>query len=228
MTGHATTPLAEELSSDPLRRVTRYQTAAVSTRLRLFALLEAQGVSAEEADDLVAALEAGAVTGAQCEVVEFDGLAPGERGTEFEDGWDEGVKAVGDALVRIADRGWERRAGGLASAGELTVHLAYIRQCERADPERLQSFVRESLLPATSPHTMSWRWVLNALGEAGGLCTARTLNASGDYIVCTLDAGHYDPDDKLPFKDGKPGGWHKADASIWNDLGAACIPHAAL
>lgn len=30
------------------------------------------------------------------------------------------------------------------------------------------------------------------------------------------------------FEDGEPGGWHKADASIWNDLGAACIPHAAL
>ncbi len=26
----------------------------------------------------------------------------------------------------------------------------------------------------------------------------------------------------------EPGGWHKTDASIWNDLGAACIPHAAI
>ncbi|GGX46425.1 hypothetical protein GCM10010353_71300 [Streptomyces chryseus] len=43
-----------------------------------------------------------------------------------------------------------------------------------------------------------------------------------------LDAGHYDVDDEPPFKDGKPGGWHKAGASIWNDLGAACIPHAAI
>ncbi|MFE7430090.1 hypothetical protein ACFU7B_32780, partial [Streptomyces sp. NPDC057545] len=39
---------------------------------------------------------------------------------------------------------------------------------------------------------------------------------------------NYDPDDKPNFKDGKPGGWHKADASIWNDLGAACTPHAAI
>lgn len=30
MTGHATTPLAEELSSDPLHRVTQYQTAAAA------------------------------------------------------------------------------------------------------------------------------------------------------------------------------------------------------
>ncbi|MFF9727503.1 hypothetical protein [Streptomyces gardneri] len=199
----------------------------MNARLRLFALLEAQGVSAEEADDLVAALEAGAVAGAQCEVVEFDGLAPGERGTEFEDGWDEGVKAVSDALVRIADRGWERRAGGSASAGELTVHFAYIRQRERADLERLQSFVRESVLPATSPHTMSRRWVLNALGEAGGLCTAQTVELStGDIILCTRDAGHYDPTDKPTG--GRPGGWHRCNSSIWNDSGAACIPHAAI
>ncbi|WP_331446598.1 hypothetical protein [Streptomyces xanthochromogenes] len=50
----------------------------------------------------------------------------------------------------------------------------------------------------------------------------------GTTSSASLDAGYYDPDDKPPFKDGKPGGWHKADASIWNDLDAACIPHAAL
>ncbi|MGC0414469.1 hypothetical protein RKD31_007712 [Streptomyces sp. SAI-163] len=66
------------------------------------------------------------------------------------------------------------------------------------------------------------------LGEAGGLCTARRRNADGGVVACTLDAGHYDVDDKPQFKDGKPSGWHKADASIWNDLGAACLPHAAL
>ncbi|MEU0477218.1 hypothetical protein [Streptomyces olivaceus] len=101
-----------------------------------------------------------------------------------------------------------------------------MRQRERGDLVRLERFVRENVLPR--PHTTAWRRVLEALGEAGGLCTARTRNADGGVIVCTLDAGHYDPDDKPPFKDGKPGGWHKADASIWNDLGAACIPHAAL
>lgn len=66
MTGHHE-PTGPEpaLSSDSLRRVTQYQTAAVNARLRVFALLEAQGVPTREADDLVAALEAGAVAGAQ-------------------------------------------------------------------------------------------------------------------------------------------------------------------
>lgn len=45
---------------------------------------------ASEADDLVA--------GAQCEVVELDGMAPASRCAVFADGWDEGVMAVSEAL----------------------------------------------------------------------------------------------------------------------------------
>ncbi|MCX0247932.1 hypothetical protein [Streptomyces drozdowiczii] len=93
--------------------------------------------------------------------------------------------------------------------------------------ERLERFVRESVLPNTHPHTTARRQVLEALGEAGGLCTARTRNADGDVVVCALDAGHYDPANQPPARGGEPGGWHKADGSIWNDSGAAAIPHAA-
>nr|WP_202535143.1 hypothetical protein [Streptomyces sp. SID4923] len=72
--------------------------------------------------------------------------------------------------------------------------------------ERLERFVRQSVLPRTHPHTTARRQALEALGEAGGLCTARTRNADGDVIVCTLDAGHYEPDQMPPFRSGKPGG----------------------
>ncbi|WJV51892.1 hypothetical protein [Streptomyces flavofungini] len=181
MTGHETTPLLRELSNDPLRRTTQYHAAGVNARLKLFALLEAQGVT-----------------------------------------------AVSKALVGIADREWSRRRGRSAGAAELAVQIADVRQRERADLARLERFVRQDVLPGTHPHTTARRRVLEALGEAGGLCTARTRNADGDVIVCTLEAGHYDPDNEPPFKDGKPGGWHKAGASIWNDSGAACIPHATL
>ncbi|MFG2563726.1 hypothetical protein [Streptomyces sp. NPDC048496] len=88
--------------------MSEYQTADTNARLKLFALLAAQGVPAAEADDLVAALEAGAVAGAQCEV---DGMAPASRGAVFADGWDEDVMAVSEALVGIADRDWSRRGG---------------------------------------------------------------------------------------------------------------------
>ncbi|HBF81385.1 MAG TPA: hypothetical protein DD420_16085 [Streptomyces sp.] len=229
MTGHhESTGPDPALSSNSIRRVGQYQTAGVNARLRLFALLKAQGVPANEADDLVAALEAGAVAGAQSEVVELNGMAPRSRGPVFGDGWDEGVTTVSEALVGIADRGWSRLGGRSAGAAELAVHIADVRQRERTGLVRLEEFVRGHVLPRTHPHTTARRRVLEALGEAGGLCAARTRNADGDVVVCTLDAGHYDPDDKPPFKDGEPGGWHKADASIWNDLGAACIPHAAL
>lgn len=229
MTGHHESAGPDPaLSSDSVRRVSQYQTAGVNARLRLFALLEAQGVPASEADDLVAALEAGAVAGAQSEVVELEGTGPRSRGAVFEDGWDDGVAAVSEALVGIADREWSRRGGRSAGASELALHIADVRQCERVDLVRLERYVREAVLPATHPHTTRRRQVLEALGEAGGLCTARTVNSDGDYVVCTLDAGHYDPEDVPPFKDGMPGGWHKAGGQIWNDSGAAAIPHAAL
>ncbi|MFI0990588.1 zeta toxin family protein [Streptomyces exfoliatus] len=50
--------------------------------------------------------------------------------------------------------------------------------------------------------------------------------STGDIILCTRDAGHYDPADRPTG--GQPGGWHRCNASIWNDSGAACIPHSAL
>ncbi|SFY45387.1 hypothetical protein [Streptomyces atratus] len=93
---------------------------------------------------------------------------------------------------------------------------------------RLEAYVRETVLPRTRPNSMQWRRALEALGEAGGLCTARTVDSDGDYVVCTREAGHYDPADVPPFKGGEPGGWHKAGAAIWNDLGAACTPHMAV
>ncbi|WP_237522222.1 hypothetical protein [Streptomyces sp. SID1328] len=80
-----------------------------------------------------------------------------------------------------------------------------MRQRERADLVRLERFVRAAVLPGPHPHTRARRRVLEGLGEAGGLCTARTVNGDGDVVVCTFDAGHYAPDDKPPFKDGKAG-----------------------
>ncbi|WP_166802855.1 hypothetical protein [Streptomyces sp. ICN441] len=64
--------------------------------------------------------------------------------------------------------------------------------------------------------------MLEALGEAGGLYTARAVELSTeDVIVCAREAGHYAPEDKPSFEDGEPGGWHFAGASIWRDSGAA-------
>lgn len=121
-------------------------------------------------DDLVAALEAGAVAGEQCQVVELGGIAPASRGVLSADGWDDGGRAVLEALVGIAEREWSRRGGRSAGVAELAVHIADVRRRERADLVRLERFVRENVLPRRHPHTMARRRVLEALGEAGGVC----------------------------------------------------------
>ncbi|WP_229891872.1 hypothetical protein [Streptomyces lavendofoliae] len=178
----------------------------MNARLRLFALLEAQGVPTSKADNL----EAGADAGARCEVVELDGMAPASRGALFADGWDEGVMAGNEALGGIADRDWPRRGGRWGGAAELVVHFADVRQREGADLVRLEGFVRESVLPRAYPHTMARRRVL---GEAGGLCAARRVDSDEDCILCALGVGHCDLDDQAPLKDGKPG-WRRAGASV--------------
>lgn len=67
------------------------------------------------------------------------------------------------------------------------------------------SFVRETVLPRTHPHTTERRRVLEALGKAGGLCTARTVELStGTVILCTREAEHYDPADKPSWSEGSP------------------------
>lgn len=227
MTGHGeSTGKTPGLSSDSVRRVSQFQRAGANARLRLLALLAAQGVPASEVDDLVAALEAGAVAGAESEVAELDGMAPRGRGEVFGDGWDEGVTTVSEALVQIADRDWERRGGRSAGTAELVVHIADVRQREGQELEQLRAFVRETVLARTYPNTTEQRRVLEVLGEAGSLCNARTVELStGDVITCTRGADHFDPDDRPSWKEGKPGGWHHCNLSMWDDSAAYSHPH---
>jgi multidrug efflux pump subunit AcrA (membrane-fusion protein) len=103
---------------------------------------------------------------------------------------------------------------------------------QREDLARLDAYVRGTVLPGTHAHTMRRRQVLEALGEAGGLCTAQTVSlTSGDVILCTLEAGHFDPDDlpgwKRGIHDGTAGGWHRCDGSIWDDSASYSRPHIA-
>jgi hypothetical protein len=73
-------------------------------------------------DELVCPVEAGAIAGAQCVVVERTGCAGRERGKDFGDSWDTGVTVVSDDLVAIADRTYEHR-GQAADALRLIAHL---------------------------------------------------------------------------------------------------------
>lgn len=112
---------------------------------------------ASEADDLVA--------GAQCEVVELDGMVPASRVCcvhgRLGQRRDGGVRGPGS----IAGRDWPRHGGRSGGSAELAVHFADVGQREPADLGRLEGFVRESVLPRAHPHTTARRRVL---GEASG------------------------------------------------------------
>ncbi|MER6617805.1 hypothetical protein [Streptomyces xantholiticus] len=126
---------------------------------------------ASEADDL----EAGAVSREQCEMVELDGMAP--RGVRRRPGRGPGGHH-GPGLVAA----WRP----VVRAAELAVHIVDVRQRERVGLERLEAFVRETVLPRTYPHTMERRRVMEALGKADRLCNARTIEYStGDVILRT-------------------------------------------
>ncbi|MFE2693665.1 hypothetical protein [Streptomyces mirabilis] len=77
---------------------------AENARLRVASLLAALGVEPGEAQQLIAAIQAGAVEGTQCEIVELDGRAPQGSSEPFEEGWFAAVQTVGSTLTHIADR----------------------------------------------------------------------------------------------------------------------------
>ncbi|WP_331732707.1 hypothetical protein [Streptomyces sp. NBC_00989] len=122
---------ARQFSSDPLHRVSEYETAGVNAQVQVHAVLAAAGFSTEAADELVCAVEAGAVAGAQRHVVERDGSALPERGEAYGKGWRDGVAAVFSDLAGVADFRYQRR-GGAASARRFLAHQA--RQEASAQP----------------------------------------------------------------------------------------------
>ncbi|MFJ5680758.1 hypothetical protein [Streptomyces sp. NPDC093097] len=135
-----------------------------------------------------------------------------------------------EAAVAAVRRENERLGGLYGVRGLCRVVQVVEEDAVTEPPEaRLEAFVRETVLPRTHPNSTARRRVLEALGEAGCLCTARAVNSDGDVILCKRKSGHYDPDDLPGFKrgksDGTPGGWHLAGGSIWSDAGSACSPH---
>lgn len=95
---------ALERSADPIHRIGQYQVDQSNAALRIVEALVAAGLPVEEVDELLCSVEAGAIAGAQCIVVEHTGCADHEHGEQFETGWDAGVTVVNDDLVAMADR----------------------------------------------------------------------------------------------------------------------------
>ena len=95
--------------ADVLQRIGNHQTTAVDSRARLFSILAAVGVNADEADEMVCAIEAGAVAGVYSGVADMEADAPDGRGDVYGQGWFDGVRKVTNELAGQADRLYGQR-----------------------------------------------------------------------------------------------------------------------
>ncbi|CAL9327314.1 hypothetical protein SUDANB180_07811 (plasmid) [Streptomyces sp. enrichment culture] len=104
-----------------LARISHHQHEAMAARFTVFQALAAAGIGHEQADDIVAKLEAGAVAGAHTWISES--TAPHGSEPRFEDGWHAGVRDVASYLLRIADTTATTGRGRAASSAMLAAHL---------------------------------------------------------------------------------------------------------
>ncbi|MFG2097172.1 hypothetical protein [Streptomyces sp. NPDC048612] len=106
---------------EELARISHHQHEATAARFTVFQALAAAGIGHEQADDIVAKLEAGAVAGAHTWISESS--PPHKSEPRFEDGWFAGVRDVASYLLRIADTSAKAGRGRAASSAMLVTHL---------------------------------------------------------------------------------------------------------
>ncbi|GAA4694049.1 hypothetical protein [Streptomyces youssoufiensis] len=104
-----------------LARISHHQHEATDARFTVFQALAAVGIGHEQADDIVAKLEAGAVAGAHTWISESS--PPHGSEPQFENGWFAGVRDVASYLLRIADTTATAGRGRAASSAMLLAHL---------------------------------------------------------------------------------------------------------
>lgn len=78
--------------------------SVLNAKRTLLQLLGRAGVSADDAEGLIALVEAGALAGACEELGALAGSVPGDKGEPYESGWLDGARAVTDELRGIAER----------------------------------------------------------------------------------------------------------------------------
>ncbi|MCX5309315.1 hypothetical protein OG304_38835 [Streptomyces sp. NBC_00160] len=78
--------------------------SVLNAKRTLLQLLGRAGFSADDAQGLIALVEAGALAGACQEAGALGASVPGDKGEPYESGWLDGARAVTDALAGIAER----------------------------------------------------------------------------------------------------------------------------
>ncbi|MGZ9935796.1 hypothetical protein ACXNSR_38640 [Streptomyces sp. NC-S4] len=110
--------------------------SVLNAKRTLLQLLGRAGVSADDAEGLIALVEAGALAGACEEVGALGGSVPGDKGEPYESGWLDGARAVTDELRSIAERALRQTvdpdAPGVASAARPPVGRMEVEQAKAA------------------------------------------------------------------------------------------------
>ncbi|MFB7763495.1 hypothetical protein [Streptomyces xiamenensis] len=108
------------------QRMYEHSNNAITVRRQLHHLLHAAGYLPHDADALISALEAGAISRAHCMAIELDGGAPTDRSTDYQQGWWDGVHAVCEDMVSSAGNSLKVNLGiAAASRAHVTRHDPY-------------------------------------------------------------------------------------------------------
>ncbi|MFJ8887790.1 hypothetical protein ACIRJR_30895 [Streptomyces sp. NPDC102402] len=97
----------------------------------IFELLSRAGVFRGDAEELIALVEAGAVADAHSQAEKAAG-APAGEGEPYALGWHDGARAVGEELVRVAERALDRAIGDSGDAAPGGHHPVGRMDVERA------------------------------------------------------------------------------------------------
>lgn len=150
--------------------------SVLNAKNTLFELLGRAGVFRGEAEELIALVEAGAVVDAYDEAGKAQNAPAGSEGPPYGAGWHDGARAVGDELLRVAERALERAigsAGGTAQGHHLVGRVDVERAKVAVTPLYLAFSATSDLDPEVSDEvltavlgTMS---VVGRVGYAGQL-----------------------------------------------------------
>lgn len=148
--------------------------SVVNAKKTLHELLGRAGVSAAEADVLIALVEAGALAHAQGEVGAAEGEAPTGKGELYDSGRQDGAQAVRDELGHLAERALRRATGPTVPAHRLppdgrTAHAPV----GRVDVERTNVAVTALYLTFTQPSDLDPEMTDEVLTAVLGTMSAR-------------------------------------------------------
>ncbi|MFD5038121.1 hypothetical protein ACFWNI_13630 [Streptomyces sp. NPDC058377] len=159
--------------------------SVLNAKNTLFELLGRAGVPPGEAEELIALVEAGAVVDAHSETGKARSAPAGADGP-YDAGWHDGARAMGDELLRVAERALERAigpasgpAGGPAQGHHLVGRVDVERAKVAVTPLYLAFSGTSDLDPEVSDEVLTA--VLGTMSVVGRVAYAGRLERFTDF-----------------------------------------------